>query len=315
MYHRFSDFKSDGKTSSESFERQVRYIKRFYKPYSLTELIQHYRRNGKYPEKAIVITVDDGYRDFYTCAYPILKAHGVSATLFATTGFVNRDLWLWPDKISWLLDRAKSLPMEFLADFPYVKDLSSSGEVFFKSLWSKWVAHALALSDGDKLEFIDSLARSMGLSFPDDIPAEYEPVSWNELNEIQDAGIEIGGHTVTHPSLGRVSHKQAEYEIFTSFSTLCERLGRKERTFCYPNGQPCDFNEYLPSIVERAGYIGAVTAFPDSVGLGQRYLMRRHGSGDDMFQFYKAVNGVELLGLRARRKVRLHFSGEECSRE
>lgn len=307
MYHRFSSSGGSGATSVENFDHQVRYIKKHFRAFTLRGLIRFHREEGKFPERAVVITVDDGYRDFYTHALPVLVRHGLPATLYATTGFVNRDLWLWPDRISWLLSRAKESPKHLLADLPYANDIQGFDNDAIKQLWSKWVEHALTLDDDDKHKFIDQLAQGMGVAFPEDIPDEYAPVTWSELEEIENAGIEVGGHTVTHPSLGRVAYEQAEREISGSLAMLDEMLGIKERTFCYPNGQPNDFKEFLPKLVERFGYVGAVTAFPDSLGVSQRFLMRRHASGNDMFQFYKAVNGVELLGLKVRKDIKLNM--------
>ena len=123
--------------------------------------------------------------------------------------------------------------------------------------------------------------------------------------EMQQNGVEIGGHTVTHPSLGRVSESQAKVEIVGCSNALNENLGRRSRTFCYPNGQPSDFQYFLPALVEDSGFLGAVTAFPDANGTKDPFLMRRHVSGDDMFQFFKATSGVEFLGHRLRREIRL----------
>lgn len=306
MYHRFASPPVKGWASPEYFEQQVRYIKANYNPVSLVGLMQHQRDTGKMPNHAVVITVDDGYQDFYEYAFPILKKYNVPATLFVTTGFIARDLWLWPDKITWLLKRSNIIPDIKLGL------LSLSGGVLDKSsygfYWQRIVDHALSLPDPEKHEFIAKLASLMGQELPSRIPAEYAPLALNELRLMQDSGIEIGGHTVTHPSLGRVTESQAYDEIFGCRDYLNQHLGHRERTFCYPNGQPSDFQSFLPGIVREAGFLGAVTAFPDSRGVRDPYLMRRHVSGDNSFQFYKAVSGVELLGHRFRGVVRLNDS-------
>lgn len=304
MYHRFSDPPVKGWASPAFFEQQVRHIKAKYNPYSLVQLMRYQREHGRMPPHAVVITVDDGYRDFYQYAYPILKEHQVPATLFATTGFIERKLWLWPDKITWLLDQVTGVnePIE-IGD-----TISEPGPVNSATLpvyWQQWIEHALSLPDAEKHEFIDRLAERLGKVFPEEIPQAFEPLNWQELAEMQENGIEIGGHTVTHPSLGRVTEQQAREEIIGCRDALDEHLGQQERTFCYPNGQPSDFQEFLSRIVREAGFLGAVTAFPDARGVLDPYLMRRHVSGDNSFQFYKAVSGVEFLGHRLRRDVRL----------
>lgn len=309
MYHRFSDPPVKGWTSPEYFEQQVRYIKKNYNPFSLVGLMQYQRDNGKIPSHAVIITVDDGYRDFYEYAFPILKKYDVPATLFVTTGFIAQELWLWPDKITWLLKQSTSIPELNLGNF-YLSGGSLEGSSY-SEYWQRIVDYSISLPDQEKHKFIAELASLLRHELPSQIPAEYAPLALDELREMQDSGIEIGGHTITHPSLGRVTESQAYDEILGCRNYLNQHLGYHERTFCYPNGQPSDFQPFLPRIVKEAGFLGAVTAFPDSKGVRDPYLMRRHVSGDNSFQFYKAVSGVELLGQKLRGVVRLGVNSEE----
>jgi peptidoglycan/xylan/chitin deacetylase (PgdA/CDA1 family) len=308
MYHRFSSDPVEGKCSSKQFEDQVKFIKRNYNPFSLIGLLAYQKEYGRFPPHAVVITVDDGYRDFYEHAFPILRKHGVPATLFVTTGFIDRENWLWPDKITWLLNEISEIPETIeIAEIEL-----TAGPVNGENrlgYWQRLNDYALSLPDKEKHQFIEELAIGIGITFPPSIPIAFEPLDWEELMEIQANGIEIGGHTVTHPSLGRVGEEQAKREIFGCMASLNQHLGVRPRTFCYPNGQPSDFKPFLPDIVERAGFYGAVTAFPDARGVAEPYLMRRHTSGDDMFQFFKSVSGVELVGLRLRKEIRLGQGG------
>jgi len=77
-----------------------------------------------------------------------------------------------------------------------------------------------------------------------------------ELIEIQDYGIEIGSHTLTHPDLSTISPSSAKEEITASKTTLEKLLGEKILSFCYPSGK---FNESVETMVKEAGYFFAVT--------------------------------------------------------
>lgn len=302
MYHRFPGPKTNGGGGSDFFEKQVMYIRKRYQPFTLAGLIQYAEQHGNMPEHAVVITVDDGYRDFYDYAFPILRKHGVPATLYATTGFVDGRLWLWPDKVTWLLENARQVTADSQFGSATFR-ATQSCENLLGIYWQPLITHGLSIPDNEKHVFISDLASVLGLDLPDAIPEEFAPVSWDQLREIEAAGIEVGGHTVTHPTLGQVTEEQARDEIFGCRDELIEYLGEKPRTFCYPNGQPSDFQDFLLPMVEEAGYLGAVTAFPDSKGIGSRYAMRRHACGDNQYQFHKAVSGVEYLGHRVRGKV------------
>lgn len=300
MYHRFSSQVREGFTSAAAFHAQVRHIKRYYHPLTTAQLVRCLFQGEKLPDNAVVITVDDGYQDFYQVAYPILKALEVPATLYVTTGFVDGRLWLWPDQVRWLLSQADHSQPSLHRGPVHIPSGPLPTRVQHR-LTSELTAYLLTLDDELKHREIQSLADDLGLGLPVSAPEAYQAVSWQQLVELQQAGIEVGGHTLTHPSLGRVSAVQAQAEIAGCQAELQQHLGCAERTFCYPNGQPSDFSSALKPMVRDAGFTGAVLAFPDAAGLGERYALRRHGSGENNFQFHKAISGWEFLGKRLRR--------------
>jgi peptidoglycan/xylan/chitin deacetylase (PgdA/CDA1 family) len=72
------------------FDWEMHYLKiNGYQSVSLGAVVDHFTKGGKLPDKPIVITFDDGYRDNYYYAYPILKKYDYTATIFVTTGTVG----------------------------------------------------------------------------------------------------------------------------------------------------------------------------------------------------------------------------------
>ena len=71
------------------FEKQMQYLSKVYNPISLDKMAQHIQDGTSLPSKAIAITFDDGYRDNYENAYPILRKYNIPATFFLTTGFIG----------------------------------------------------------------------------------------------------------------------------------------------------------------------------------------------------------------------------------
>ncbi len=70
-------------TSPKNFARQMSYLKkRNFEFYTASELIDFYREHGAFPPKAITLTFDDGWKDNYTNAFPIMKELGIRATIF-----------------------------------------------------------------------------------------------------------------------------------------------------------------------------------------------------------------------------------------
>lgn len=299
MYHRFSVQRCNGYTSQERFREQVAYIKRHFHPMTLGELAQSIFEEGRVPVHTVVITIDDGYRDFYDVAWPVLREYQVPATLFATTGFVNGDLWLWPDQVSWLLEQVERVPETiYCGDFVLRPgDMSTEAR---SRCWHALINFLLSVPDEQKHAHIRSFADRLDVQLPIEAPEQFRAMTWEQLKVVRDGGIEVGGHTVTHPSLGQVSNEEALSEIMGCRQALEKNLGDAPYSFCYPNGKRSDFTEDVKSIVEKSGFGAAVTAFSDSHGVMDRYAMRRHSGGDDPFQFMKSVSGLELLGRRLR---------------
>jgi len=87
-YHKIDEPTADIKlrgafTSPRNFARQMRYLKRRnYEFYTASELIDFYNENGVFPPKAVTLTFDDGWKDNYTNAFPIMREFGINATIF-----------------------------------------------------------------------------------------------------------------------------------------------------------------------------------------------------------------------------------------
>jgi peptidoglycan/xylan/chitin deacetylase (PgdA/CDA1 family) len=291
MYHSFSESGAPGTVSQSEFEWQVDIIKRHFNPITLIELTNLINQKKKIPNNTIVLTIDDGYKNFYDIAYPILKKYNVPATFFVATGFINKELWLWPDQLKWLIKSNENKPCCIM-----FKDYKFTIEGKYQSDWQKINDFCLSITDTEKHECIIFIAKQLSIELPTKAPDLYAPCSWIELDEMEKQGIEIGGHTITHPSLPQVTDDAAIDEIKGCLTEINRKLGNKERTFCYPNGSPKDYNERIKLITKEAGFLSAVTAFNDSYNLRIPYAWRRFDGGNNRMDFSKSLYGFEYLG-------------------
>jgi peptidoglycan/xylan/chitin deacetylase (PgdA/CDA1 family) len=83
----------------EAFEQQLQYLlEEGYASITLSDLVHHLARGGPLPPRPIILTFDDGYRDAYTRAFPLLQTYGMSGTFFLITGLIDQGQ---PDHLSW----------------------------------------------------------------------------------------------------------------------------------------------------------------------------------------------------------------------
>lgn len=180
---------------------------------------------GRLPAKPVVLTFDDGYRDFYTHGLPVIKQNGFTGTLFMTTGGM-----------------------------------------------------------GD-----ESLEKIM--------------LDWRQLAEVEQAGIEVGAHTVTHPKLDILPEKDLREELSISKSELEEHLGRAIPGLAYPFGYS---NRKVRAVARELGYTYAysvnnvMTTSAATTFTFPRLTVQRTTSLDD---FRTMVNGEDTAEIRRERMI------------
>jgi len=304
MFHRFDLQGSAGRLGSEQFEKQLLELKKGFNVVPLSLAVKAIKGEIPRQKNMIVLTIDDGYADFFTYAYPLLKKHNLPATIYVTTGFVDRKIWLWPDRLTYILSRTtcKEYLFSSISGDPVAYPLVN--ERPYGRLWQDMVNYCLALPDKEKLDFLDAFAVDLDVHVPPVPVDDYAAVTWDELKEMSANGIEVGGHTCTHPALSKVSPEDLLYEIAGCKQRFKEQLGIDVVTFCYPNGQPDDYSPEVMSCVEAAGFESATVAFSDADPYRGVYELRRYSVNSCMFQFHKMIYGTELLKHKLKRMFR-----------
>ncbi|HZF39326.1 MAG TPA: polysaccharide deacetylase family protein [Blastocatellia bacterium] len=311
-YHRFSpggEGANGGaaeKTPAKIFAAQLEYLTKHYNVVPLSRLAESIGSRGQPPPRLAAITIDDGYRDAYEIAYPLLRRFGAPATLFVPSDFIDGRAWIWTDKARFLTRRAVSQRLAIKIGGQELRlDLDNPSSR--RAAAERVNATLKRLPEEIKEEAIERLARALGVALPQKAPDEFGPIAWAEAREMQANGIEIGSHTLTHPILTRVGDERLRLELQESRSRLEEVLRRRIEQFCYPNG---DYDERVRSEVARAGYSVAVTC---AGGLNKRgddpLALRRIHAERDNAHFAQSVSGFEELKNRARRWSRIEDRG------
>jgi L-malate glycosyltransferase len=258
-YHRISEDNYDPlgmNITTSIFESHLRDIKANYRVLGLEEAVEGIRTGRRFTSDSVVLTFDDGYRNTFTTAFPLLEKYGITATIFLTAGAIDKADILWYDEVVTAFERTDKK----------VIDLRQYGlkEYIIPTLQKKYFASihaAMKMKYMDKDTREEAMARLFELTGVDrDKPAEISRLlSWGEVSEMRKRGITIGSHGMSHSILSALSGKSAEYEIVESKKLIQRRIGIEVTMFSYPNGGKSEFNDDAADLVQKSGYLGACT--------------------------------------------------------
>jgi len=258
MYHRVlaqPDPLFPGEGNTETFNQEMSWLAACFRIMPLHEAVQKLRHE-KLPPRTVCITFDDGYADNAEIALPILQKHGISATFFITTGFLDGGR-MWNDTIIELVRQAPG-PM---------LNLSKMGLGQFEISTIPQREQAINALLG-KLKYLPLESRQLKVEemctyIPAILPNDLMMTS-EQVKILHDAGMEIGGHTVNHPILARTEDVIARAEIANGKEVLENIIRAPVRAFAYPNGIPGQ--DYLSDHVRMVRDLGFEAAVSTSHG-------------------------------------------------
>jgi len=222
MYHHVDDlprsvvdpYRRDLTAPTLQFKLQLDLLERYrVKTVSLADLVSHFAGAEPLPERAVVLTFDDGYEDNYRLAYALLRQYGMTATFFIITDLVGEPGYL----------------------------------------------------------------------------------TWDELRDMQQHGMSIESHTLTHPDLSILPLRELRRQLGESRLALERELDRAVRFIAYPSGQ---YSPLVVSEARAAGYEAAVTI---------NYGLVQHGTTP--FELMRVrVKGADTIDSMAAKLVPSHWA-------
>ena len=271
--------------TADELAEQVAWLKRHLQVVGLDEAIEFLEtgNGGRRSGCRVLITFDDGYRDNFDTAFPILRSHDVPGGFFLVTSFAGGGQAPWWDRIAHLLytARKRSFRLEYPAPLEIDLDRGGSG-------WS--LRRVLNLykrpENTDGIRFLNDLA---GAS-EGDLPPVSERLflNWEEAQEMLRAGMGIGSHTHTHPVLSQLPAEGQRDELKRSREILQQELRIRCDALAYPVGNRDSYTGETQSIAQEAGYRAAFSFhgganFP---GAARRYdILRVTGGGKSRNRF------------------------------
>jgi len=266
MYHRVLPQESPARSteqpgmyvSPETLDLHLSELKRRFELVHLNEWLRRAKEGSPLPKLACALTFDDGWRDNWEFALPVLVRHGAPATIFLVSSYIGTTYRFWPNRLMSLLQKAFTEP----------------GSVAFPQPLSRIVEPVLAEAAGrGELRADDADAVVQGAKAWDeekirglveaaeescrDVAQVGEILDREQIVKMAASGlVRFGSHTATHFRLsGPISLQELEREIVGSRMHLQDLSGQDIDLFCYPNGET---SSRAIELVRRH-YLGAVT--------------------------------------------------------
>ncbi len=256
-YHRVSD-RPDSflpAISVDAFRRQMNCLAERFEVLALDDAVEALAV-GDIPENAVVITFDDGYRDNLEHALPVLSELGLTATVFLVTGFIGTHRMLWHDRVFRALRQTREARLRGFV--PGYEVLSFASPEERERSEDRILTFLKSLEPEFRDERVAALERTLRIAEPSTIGPRLM-LDWDEVRQMQRAGISFGSHTVTHPILSRLHRDDVVREIEDSKVTIERETGLPVTAFAYPNGKRGDFGPEIQEFVRAAGYRCALT--------------------------------------------------------
>ena len=233
------------------FDQMMGWVKKWFNVVPLDQAVDALKA-GTLPARAVAITFDDGYADNRTVALPILQKHGLPATFFIATGFLDGGR-MWNDTIIESIRMAKGEILDLKALDLGIHE--NRGTADKRQAIDKVIGKIKYLPPSERVAVTESIADTLGCRAPDDLM-----MTSDQVREMLAAGMQIGAHTIAHPILARLDRATARHEIATSKTRLEELIGEPVSLFAYPNGKPgSDYLAEHAGLVQDLGFSAAVS--------------------------------------------------------
>ncbi len=250
-YHRV-DVRKDDETLSprmvsaepQVFEAQMRWVAQHYETVSLADVLQAVHGARRLPNRAVLVTFDDAYRDFRTHAWPILAARRIPVVLFVPTAFPGRrNFHFWWDRL-FRAFQGTTAPM--LAHTP-LGGLPTDTPSHRAQSQRRLETYLKSISHDAAMRWVEHVCSEAGVVDPGDNGV----LTWDELRDLHTAGVTMASHSHEHPVLTRVPPDRVREELLRSRGALLRELGECPPVLSYPAGA---HDAHVAAQLQETGY-------------------------------------------------------------
>jgi peptidoglycan/xylan/chitin deacetylase (PgdA/CDA1 family) len=289
FYHRFTSTSDESTLLSKlnigEFKKQIEYINKFYDIISMDKMYENIHNRITFTKPSILITIDDGYKDNYSLAYPVLSSTAASATIYLTAGLIGTQSAIWLDDIEFALlnTRIKKISFPEVLEDELIDITTRTGK---RGVMKRLYNALLPRNNGERKSLISRLYSILEVDQRDLTCRDRIMLTWDEVREMAGNGIQFGAHTLSHPFLPKLTWEDAQYEIKESRHIIEEQINVPVRHFAIPNGTRTDFTENLRNYCREIGFQTIVTTEGGTVHTGDdAFMLKRVLPPPPMYYF------------------------------
>jgi peptidoglycan/xylan/chitin deacetylase (PgdA/CDA1 family) len=237
------------------FRQQMELLAREFHPLSMDELAILLRGEEKIPERCVVVTFDDGYRDNFENAMPILDQFGIRAAFYVTVDSIEKGQLPWPSRVRFALRTTRRGTWTDPAGARWSLETKAGRDRAF----AKASEHCCRLAGAAQERLVAGIEVELATRIPPD--SERLMMNWDELQKLSEGGHVVGSHTLSHPNVAQIPFADVRVELEQSRSCLEKQLNHPVVHFSYPcPALSPHWNEQTVEECRRAGYETAVVA-------------------------------------------------------
>lgn len=250
------------------FYQQMKWMKHHTRVLSETDLIDEIVANKNKKSKrngpSVVITFDDGYRDNFDIAYPILKSLQIPAFFFICTEMIWERKLRWWDILAYLIKKCHK-PTIVIHDTEY--SLETERSVIIADFLQQLKPYPLSQIH----DYLQLISHACEVEFPSEDSQDRELMTLDQIREMRTHEMVIGSHTHTHQALSALNHDVIQKELSVSKRLLEDAMDQAVNSISYPYGR----YQYIPLSVQNAARkCGYQLGFTSSSGIN--YLNDLH---------------------------------------
>jgi len=279
--------------SIREFKKDLDFLAKQYVPLGLSEVLDYKKAGRPLPERGLLLTFDDGYREMSDIVAPILLEKGISATFFVNSAFVDNKQLCYLNKASLIVEQLQKRRSSCLEG--KVCRILDGNEMEFEDTKSG----VLSIQYGQR-DMLDEIAHVLELDFTAYSLMNTPYLTGTQINKLIGSGFTIGAHSIDHPLYSALSVDDQLYQTIESVRYVRETFDLSYGVFAFPHSDHNVSQEFFDR-VSQSGLIdlsfGTAGLMDDSVPNNlQRFSLEKPlGAAERIVAFQHARRLLKLV--------------------